>query len=138
MSSETAGPAQQRRRAAALFALLALIAVGLAVHMLLPDTDGSDVAGDALYAAAVFAAVVLIAPRMHPAAVAAIAAGWCIAIELFQLTGIPLRVASLFPPAILVLGTVFDARDLVVYPLAVGVAWAIDALVAAVLSRRSG
>jgi Protein of unknown function (DUF2809) len=131
VSGATRSRARRARRAAAGVALLVLIAAGLAVHTLLPDTVGSDVAGDALYAAAIYAGVVLIAPRLHPAAVAAIAAGWCIAVEIFQLTGIPLRAGDLFPPAMLVLGTVFDPRDLVVYPAAVFVAAAIDIAVGA-------
>lgn len=138
MSDGTENAARRARRAAAGVALLALIAAGLAVHALLPDTTGSDVAGDALYAVAVYAGVVLIAPRLHSAAAAAIAAGWCVAVELFQLTGIPSRAGDLFPPAMLVLGTVFDPRDLVVYPIAVGAAWAVDLVVSAVLSRPRG
>jgi hypothetical protein len=85
---------------------------------------------------------VFVAPGLRPIAAALIAAAFCLAIELFQLTGIPQRLGSVFPPAMLVLGTVFDARDLVVYPAAVGVAWAVDALVRAAVarddSRRAG
>jgi hypothetical protein len=84
----------------------------------------------------VYAAIVLVAPSLRPIAAALIAAALCVAIELFQLTGIPLRAGDLFPPAVLVLGTVFDARDLVVYPAAVGVACLIDAVVRTRLSRR--
>ena len=127
------------RRWAAIAALVALVVSGLLVVAFAPDdTAGSDIAGDALYAAAVYVAVVLIAPRLRPSAVAAIAAGWCIAVELFQLTGMPLAVGAAFPPAMLVLGTVFDARDLLVYPLTVAVACAIDASIGAVVARRVG
>ena len=73
-----------------------------------------------------------------PVAVAAIAAGWCIAVELFQLTGIPLAAGAAFTPAMLVLGTVFDPRDLAVYSLTVAVAWAIDAAIGAVARGRVG
>jgi len=138
VSDGTRSRARRARRGAAGVALLALVVAGLAVHALLPDSVGSDVAGDALYAAAVYAGVVLIAPRLHPAAVAAIAAGWCIAVELFQLTGIPLRAGDLFPPAMLVLGTVFDPRDLLVYPVGVGAVWATDQVVSALVSRPRG
>jgi len=106
---------------------------GLLVVAFAPDdTAGSDIAGDALYAAAVYATVVLIAPRLRPVAVAAIAAGWCIAVELFQLTGIPLAAGAAFAPAMLVLGTVFDPRDLAIYSLTVAVACAIDASIGTV------
>ncbi|MEV1130759.1 DUF2809 domain-containing protein [Agromyces sp. NPDC049794] len=104
-----------RRRIAAAVLLAADIASGLAVHTLLADTAATDIAGDALYAAAVYLAVVIVAPRLQPLAVGAISAAWCIAVELFQLTGIPLVLGDAFPPSMLVLGTVFDARDLVVY-----------------------
>ncbi|WP_127795393.1 DUF2809 domain-containing protein [Agromyces sp. LHK192] len=132
-----ARPPSRRRRLAAGVALVALVASGLAVHALLPDTAATDIAGDALYAVAIYAVVVLLAPRLGAAAAGAIAAGWCIAVELFQLTGIPAELGAVFPPAMLVLGTVFDARDLVVYPLAVVGAAAIDAAVSAARSSRT-
>lgn len=94
---------------------------GLLVHGFLPDTAATDIAGDALYASAVFLGLVVVAPRSHPLLVAGIAAAWCLAVELFQLTGIPLALGAVFPPAMLVLGTVFDARDLVVYLIGVAV-----------------
>lgn len=40
------------RRAVGAAALAGAVAVGLAVHTLLPDTDATDMAGDALYAVA--------------------------------------------------------------------------------------
>ncbi|MFT4136162.1 DUF2809 domain-containing protein [Microbacterium sp.] len=54
--------------------------------------------------------------------------GVCVAVELFQLTGVPQTVGAAFPPAMLVLGTVFDARDLAVYPSAIAVLVVLDAL----------
>lgn len=117
------------RRIAAAIALVVVVAVGLIVHGFLPDSAATDIAGDALYAVAVVAFVVLLAPRRAPLAVGAIAAVWCIGVELFQLTGIPVRVADVFSPAVLVLGTVFDARDLIVYVAAIAVATGVDVLV---------
>lgn len=61
---------------------------------------------------------------------AALAAAWCVGIELFQLTGIPMALGADFAPAMLVLGTVFDSRDLIVYPLAIVMAAAVDLAVA--------
>lgn len=123
-----------RRRIVAVVALAAVIVAGLAVHTLLPDTHATDIAGDALYAVAVYAFVVALAPRWGVLVVGAITAGWCVAVELFQLTGIPLAVGAVFRPAMLVLGTVFDARDLVVYVAAVAGVMVIDVLA----RRRSG
>lgn len=120
------------RRVVAASVLAAVVIAGLLVHTQLSDTDATDIAGDALYAVAAWAAVVLVAPRLRPPVVGLIAAGWCVAVELFQLTGLPELWAIGCPPVMLVLGTVFDARDLVVYVVTVTVVTAIDAVV----SRR--
>lgn len=118
---------EPRRRIVAAVALAVVIATGLAVHALLADSAATDIAGDALYAIAAYFFVVLVAPRLPAIATGAIAVGWCVAIELFQLTGIPLALGTVFSPAMLVLGTVFDARDLVVYLIAVAVTTVTDA-----------
>lgn len=107
--------------------LMVVVGAGLAVHALLPDTASSDVAGDALYAAAAYLAVVIAGPRLSVLSVASITAGWCVVVELFQLTGVPVELGAAFPPAMLVLGTVFDARDLVVYVVVAAVMGAADA-----------
>lgn len=117
------------RRVAAIIALIAVVGAGLVVHGLLPDSAATDIAGDALYAAAVVAFLVAVAPRWSPLVIGGIAAAWCVGVELFQLTGIPVQVAEVFPPAVLVLGTVFDARDLVVYVAAIVLVAAIDLFV---------
>lgn len=110
------------------------IGAGLIVHTVLPDTPASDIAGDALYALAVSLFVIALAPRLGSIVVGAIAAVWCVGVELFQLTGIPESLGAVFTPAMLVLGTVFDARDLLVYLLTLAVVTVIDLL----LRRRSG
>lgn len=117
----------------ALVVLLVVIGGGLFVHAALPDTAATDIAGDALYAIAAYAGLVLIVPRARSIAVGAVALGWCVAVELFQLTGIPIILGSAFSPATLVLGTVFDARDLLIYAVAIAGVCAIDA---AARSRR--
>ncbi|MDT0143904.1 DUF2809 domain-containing protein [Microbacterium sp. PRC9] len=117
------------RRLVAALLLVATVVAGLLVHGVLPDTVATDIAGDALYAVAAYLAVVLIAPRLPALATGAIAAAWCVAVELFQLTGLPLAWGAQFAPAMLVLGTVFDARDLLVYVATIVLATAVDALV---------
>lgn len=124
-----------RRRIIASGLLVVVIAGGLAVHALLPDTAGSDIAGDALYAAAAYLAVVLLAPGLTPLAVGAIAGAWCVAVELFQLTGLPLEWGATFRPAMLLLGTVFDPRDVAVYLVTVGMLTLADALATAAARR---
>jgi hypothetical protein len=118
-----------RRRVLAAVLLVLTIGAGLVVHAALPDSSATDIAGDALYAVAAYLAVVLIAPRLPALAVGGIAMLWCVGVELFQLTGLPLAWGAEFPPAMLVLGTVFDARDLVVYIATIAVATALDAVV---------
>lgn len=125
------------RRISAAVALVAVVVAGLGVHLLLPDTVATDIAGDALYAVAVYGFVVAVAPRLSSFWVGAISAAWCVAVELFQLTGIPLVISS-FRPAVLVLGTVFDPRDLVVYVSAIIVAAGIDAGLRALTASRRG
>ena len=125
------------RRIVAAALLAATVGAGLVVHVALPDTAATDIAGDALYAVAAYLAVVLIAPRLPPLVVGAIAAAWCVGVELFQLTGLPLAWGAQFAPAMLVLGTVFDARDLGVYVATIALATACDlALRAFARSRR--
>ena len=125
--------ALHRRRLVALGLLAVVIGSGLGVHALLPDTHASDIAGDALYTAAVYLGVLLVAPMVPPFAVGAITAAWCVGVELFQLTGIPVALGAVFPPSMLVLGTVFDARDLGVYVLTAAVLAAVDTI----LRRRA-
>lgn len=116
--------------------MASVVAAGLGVHFLLPDTAATDIAGDALYAAAVYAFVILILPRRHPLLVGAIALAWCVGIELFQLTGIPLAAGAALPPAMLVVGTVFDPRDLVIYASAILVVAATDAAIPRLWDQR--
>ncbi len=124
----------RRRRLIAGVLLAVTVGAGLLVHALLPDNAATDIAGDALYAMAAYLAVVLLAPRLPALAAGVIAAAWCVAVELFQLTGLPLAWGAHFTPAMLVFGTVFDARDVLVYLLTIALATA----VAVVLPRVSG
>ncbi|MFF7681236.1 DUF2809 domain-containing protein [Microbacterium sp. NPDC007973] len=125
------------RRLAAVLALAVVVAAGLAVHRLMPSSVASDVAGDALYAAAAYTGLVLLLPRARPPVLAAGAAAWCVAVELLQLTGVPITLAERMPVAALVLGSGFDARDLVVYVLAVASALGVDGVVTRVRARRA-
>ena len=123
------------RRLAALVALAAVIAAGLVTHLVLPPAAATDIAGDALYAGAAYAGVVMLF-AWRPVVAASVAAAWCVAVELFQLTGVPLAAGLGFPPAKLLLGTGFDPRDLIVYVLAAATAGTVDAALAAVLRHR--
>lgn len=126
--------ASGRRRIVACVGLAVAVLAGLSVHVWMPDSAASDIAGDALYAVAAMCAVVTLAPRLPVLAAGAIALGWCIAIELLQLTPVPGAAAALLPASMLVLGTVFDPRDLIVYALAVIAVTALDLII----GRRAG
>ncbi|MFT3798720.1 DUF2809 domain-containing protein [Microbacterium sp.] len=133
-----AGAMTPVRRISAAVVLLAVVAAGLGVHLMLPDSAATDIAGDALYVAAVYACAVVLAPRARPVIVGALVLAWCVAVEFFQLTGLPMAWGSGFPPIMLVLGTVFDPRDLAVYAVTAVVLVAADAAVRRAAIRRHG
>jgi len=124
-----------RRRVIAFLSLGVIVAAGLVVHLALTSSAATDIAGDALYTVAVYAGVVVVFPRVRPMVVGLIAGGWSVAVELLQATGIPLDLAERFRPIVLVLGTGFDPRDLLVYACAAIVAGVADAATGRSLSR---
>ena len=81
---------------------------------------------DGLYAVLVYLLVALALSRARAAVLGAIALGLCAVIELTQLTGISAAVVDLWRPARYVLGTTFQATDLVAYAAAVVVAAWVD------------
>ncbi|MCI9857270.1 ribosomal maturation YjgA family protein [Microbacterium proteolyticum] len=125
-----------RRRLVALAALVVVVAAGLVAAKVLPSSAATDIAGDALYAVAVYTGLVLLLPRVRRLILAIAATGWCVFVELLQLSGLPVALAERVPPIALVLGTGFDTRDLVVYASAVLVAAAADAAVTSRVLRR--
>ncbi len=114
-----------------------VVAAGLVVHEALPGSTLTDIAGDALYTVAVYLGVILLWPRGRPLVIGGVAALWCIAVELLQLTGMPQQWGAAWPPLRLVLGSGFDARDLVVSAGASAACVAIDAVIARRGSRRA-
>jgi hypothetical protein len=116
------------RRAALAATSVATIALGLAVHFR-GGSAAADPAADALYAVLIYLLVGLLRPRAHSVVVAAIALGFCVAIELFQLTGVPAMLSNITPLAHLVFGTTFVAADLLSYTAGVVIVASIDHLV---------
>lgn len=113
-------------------------AAGLGVHAAAPDGFVSDATADALYAVLIFLIVAFLAPRWPSWAPGAIALAWCVAVELFQLTGVPERWGIAFRPLMLVFGTVFSWWDLAAYAVGIVVVAAFDTIVrAAVRGRRA-
>ncbi|MEV7974267.1 DUF2809 domain-containing protein [Cellulomonas sp. NPDC089187] len=101
-------------RTRAAFAAALVVVVGLAV-----TRGGSgpwaDAIGDGLYAAMAVLLVRVLAPRSSWRWQLAIGLGWCVLVELAQLTGVPGTIVDAVPLARLVLGTTFVATDLVAY-----------------------
>lgn len=129
-------PRAGRRRAFLAGAAVGVLLAGLGVRLLLTGA-WTGPAGDVLYAVLVYVGVAFVLPRRSPWAVGALALACCTAVELFQLTGLPLAWAQAFPPARLVFGTSFVAADLALYALGVAGAAAAD-LLARRARRRQG
>lgn len=125
----------RRRLLGAAVAVLAVIC-GLAVHLGAADTAASDITGDALYVVAVWGGLVALLPRLSSWLIGAIVIAWSVGVELFQLTGLPLAWAGEWPPIVLVFGTVFDGRDLLVYAVTGAALFVMDATVRGSISRR--
>ncbi|WP_156761285.1 DUF2809 domain-containing protein [Microbacterium karelineae] len=117
------------RRLVLAVAAVVVIAAGLSVHTFAPDGFASDAAGDALYAALIHLLVAFLAPRWPSWRSGSVAVAWCVAIELFQVTGLPAQWGAAFRPLMLVFGTVFSASDLVFYALGIGAAAAVDVII---------
>ncbi|MGW9629525.1 ribosomal maturation YjgA family protein [Agromyces sp. NPDC055520] len=82
---------------------------------LVPRTVVIDLLGSVLYVGLVAFALRAAWPRLGPVRSSAIAFAAATAIELLQLTGLPQRVVEAVPLTRLVLGSSFDAIDLVAY-----------------------
>ncbi|WP_104162322.1 DUF2809 domain-containing protein [Cryobacterium sp. N22] len=102
-----------------------IVATGLLVHFL---TQGivSDFVGDALYAVLVYLVVSIVLVRLPGRQVAVLAILLCVAVEVFQLTGVPSSLAEHFAPVRYLLGTTFNALDLVAYAVGVLAATAVS------------
>ncbi|MGW1097691.1 ribosomal maturation YjgA family protein [Streptomyces sp. NPDC002455] len=116
-------------RTAALAAALVTVAAGLGVRAAAGgDAAGGDVAkyaGDALYTVLIHTLVVLLAPRVRPLTAAGVALAFSWAVELAQLTGVPADLARHSTVARLVLGSTFNAPDLLWYAVGAALAWAV-------------
>jgi hypothetical protein len=102
-----------RRLPAIVFSVLVL-AAGLAVRAWF-DGAFAKYAGVALYATLAFGIVLVVAPRLAPERAAAIALAWSWAVEFAQLTPGPAALSERSGLARLVLGSTFNAPDLVAY-----------------------
>ncbi|MBO0918951.1 ribosomal maturation YjgA family protein [Streptomyces laculatispora] len=122
-------------RAVAAGAAVVTVAAGLGVRTV-ADGALAKYAGDALYTVLVCALVALCAPRARPLAVAGTGLVLSWAVELLQLTGVPAELSRHSAVARLVLGSTFNAPDLLWYAVGAAAAWGVHT--AAVTSRAPG
>lgn len=102
-----------RRQAAA--GALAVFALGLASRRLPVGIALWDKSlGDALYAVLIYLLLALARPTARPVALGASAFGISLAVELFQLTGVPARAPRVVA---MVLGTTFAWHDVACYAI---------------------
>ncbi len=95
-----------------------------------------DKAGDVVYAVLVVLLVWLVRQGAPVRALGAVALAWCVAVELFQLTGVPARLAAALPVARLALGSGFDTLDLVAYVVGVLLGTAVVVALQELVLRR--
>ncbi|MBB2940400.1 hypothetical protein FB565_000104 [Actinoplanes lutulentus] len=113
-------------RATAVLAALVILAVALGIR-LMPGSggilDGSGAfaqnSGTALYASMIYAGVFVLVPAARPVTAGIAAIGFCWAVELFQLTGVPEHLSERSLIARLVLGAHYDSADMLWYPIGV-------------------
>jgi hypothetical protein len=124
-------------RVTALAAAILVAIAGLGVRA---ATTGAfaKYAGVALYAALVYALVVLLMPRWRPLWTAPVAVGFCWLVELAQLTPYPAELSASSGLARLVLGSTFHGPDLFWYVVGVTAATGVDALVRRAAAREPG
>ncbi|MFJ8076823.1 DUF2809 domain-containing protein [Streptomyces sp. NPDC096176] len=121
MISQGVGGSSGTRSVAAAVAVVTIVA-GLGVRALL-EGSVAKYAGDALYTVLILALVVFVAPRSRPVAAAGAALAFSWAVELLQLTGVPAELARHSAVAHLVLGSTFNAPDLVWYAVGAVMGW---------------
>lgn len=129
-SDSSARTRTARRRIVFALAAMGTVALGLAVHFLVPG-DAAGLVADALYTVLVYLFVGFLAPRIPRVWVALVALAFSAAVELSQLTGLPAQLAQSFPPSRLVFGTTFSALDLVSYAIGAVAGLAVDTVISA-------
>jgi len=81
--------------------------------------------GDLCYAAAAFLLLGIIAPRMSPVIIAAVAMCYCIGIECFKLTALPAKWEG-NPVLPIIFGSTFSVHNLICYTIAVAALFAVE------------
>ncbi|MFF3340226.1 ribosomal maturation YjgA family protein [Streptomyces flavidovirens] len=123
----------RRTRILAAVAACLTLCAGLGVRGAV-DGDVAKYAGDALYTVLLCTLVVLLAPATRPRVAGGIALLVSWAVECAQLTGVPAELAERSVVARLVLGSTFNAPDLLWYAVGAG----LFLLICAVVPRPGG
>jgi hypothetical protein len=114
-----------KERGIALAAVVAALALALGIRVAsdtsVLDSSGAPAqySGTALYAAMVYAGIFVLLPGSRPEVAGAVALGFCWAVELFQLTGVPAELSARSWLARMALGVAFDATDLLWYAIGI-------------------
>ncbi len=128
----TRRPVPRAVRTRAAVAAVLTVAAGLGVRAALTG-DLAKFAGDALYTVLLVWLVLVVAPRTRPVGAAVVALAISVAVELFQLTGVPAALSEHLL-ARLVLGSTFNAPDLPWYAVGALAGWGLAVLL---VSRTS-
>jgi hypothetical protein len=125
------------RRLRYLLALAAVVALGLTTRTVSVGWHVWDKSlGDVIYAVGAYLVLRLLAPRVAPRWSALAALVFCLAIELFKVTGLPAAWASAWWSRLL-FSTAPSWHNVVCYVLGVAVVASVDALVAGMEPRRA-
>ncbi|PQZ93609.1 hypothetical protein CQ018_08050 [Arthrobacter sp. MYb227] len=117
-----------RRRIGAAALILPIIGLGL-VARFLGSGLLADLSGGILYAILIYVLLVFLRPAGSILSNVSIALGFCVAVELLQITSLPATLGAAFPPIRLLLGSTFVALDLLAYLLGVLLALGADHLI---------
>ncbi|MEU1618837.1 DUF2809 domain-containing protein [Streptomyces sp. NPDC005722] len=128
-------PDPVRIRLAAAAASVVTVGAGLALRAV-ADGNVAKYGGDALYTVLVLALVVLLAPRVTPLTAAVSALAFSCAVEFLQLSDIPAELSRRSGIARLVLGSTFNAPDLLGYAAGAAAGWLIHTALRILLSLR--
>ncbi|MET9880347.1 DUF2809 domain-containing protein [Actinacidiphila glaucinigra] len=129
-----ADPVRTTRLVAALAAALT-VGAGLALRAM-AEGSVAKYGGDTLYTVLVLALVVLLAPRVTPLTATVSALVFSCAVEFLQLSGIPSELSQRSGIARLVLGSTFNAPDLLWYAVGAAVGGLVHAALRSFPARR--
>lgn len=127
--------AKSRRALIAAALVIPIVVIGLGARFLGAGLL-ADLSGGILYAALIYVLLVFVRPDASRISTAGLALGFCVAVELLQISSLPATLGAAFPPIRLVLGSTFVPLDLLAYLLGVLVALGVDSLINKIRTNR--